>query len=107
MIFTSTDPVEQFLIEVHSLRDRDGRLAAYRLGEDIEDEIRIARILVAKISAMEREACAKVCEAQKLRYEERAAEPEEFRDINPEVAQIAGMTCDFNAAAIRARGSDV
>jgi len=51
----STDPVEQFLIEVHSLRDRDGRLAAYRLGEDLQDEIRIAQILVAKITAMERE----------------------------------------------------
>lgn len=62
MSFTSTDPVEQFLIEVHGLRDRDGRLAAYRLGEDTEDEIRIARILVAKISAMEREACAKLCD---------------------------------------------
>ena len=54
--------------------------------------------------AAEREACAKVCEAQKLKYEKRAEEPEEFRDINPEVARIAGMTCDFNAAAIRARG---
>lgn len=58
----STDPVEQFLIEVHSLRDRDGRLAAYRLGEDLQDEIRIAQILVAKITAMEREACARVAE---------------------------------------------
>lgn len=58
----STDPVEQFLIEVHSLRDHDGRLAAYRLGEDLQDEIRIAQILVAKITAMEREACARVAE---------------------------------------------
>lgn len=58
----STDPVEQFLIEVHSLRNRDGRLAAYRLGEDLQDEIRIAQILVAKITAMEREACARVAE---------------------------------------------
>ena len=58
----STDPVEQLLIEVHSLRDRDGRLAAYRLGEDLQDEIRIAQILVAKITAMEREACARVAE---------------------------------------------
>lgn len=68
MKFDSTDPVEQFLIEVHGLRDRDGRLAAYRLGEDTEDEIRIARILVAKIAAMEREACAKVCEDQLAVY---------------------------------------
>jgi len=44
------------------LRDRDGRLAAYRLGEDLQDEIRIAQILVAKITAMEREACARVAE---------------------------------------------
>ncbi len=58
----------------------------------------------AIVAAAEREACAKVCEAQKLKYEKRAEEPEEFRDINPEVARIAGMTCDFNAAAIRARG---
>ncbi len=58
----SKDPVEQFLIEVHSLRDRDGRLAAYRFGEDLQDEIRIAQILVAKITAMEREACARVAE---------------------------------------------
>jgi len=62
MKFESTDPIEQFLIEVHGLRDRDGRLAAYRLGEDTEDEIRIARILVAKIAAMEREACARIAE---------------------------------------------
>ena len=59
--------------------------------------------MVAEVRMAEREACAKVCEAQKLKYEKRAAEPEEFRDINPEVARIAGMTCDFNAAAIRAR----
>ena len=58
----------------------------------------------AIVAAAEREACAKVCEAQKLKYEKRAEDPEEFRDINPEVARIAGMTCDFNAAAIRARG---
>lgn len=68
MNFTSTDPVEQFLIEVRGLRDRDGRLAAYRLGEDTEDEIRIARILVAKIAAMERDGCLKACEQIAAKY---------------------------------------
>lgn len=49
--FESTDPVEQFLIEVHNLCDRDGRIGGYRLGEDPPDELRIARILVAKMIA--------------------------------------------------------
>ena len=57
-----------------------------------------------KGAAAEREACARACEEQKLKYEQRAEELEEFRDINPEVARIAAMTCDFNADAIRARG---
>ena len=54
----------------------------------------------------EREACAKVCEEKKSRYEERASRPKKLRDIKPEVVLIAGMTCDFNAAAIRARGNE-
>jgi hypothetical protein len=53
----------------------------------------------------EREACAKVCEDIAKGYEERAARPEEHRDINPEVARIAVMTCGFVKAAIRARGN--
>ena len=53
--FESTDPVEQFLIEVHNLRTSDGQICNYRMGVDLQDEIRIARILVAKIAAMERE----------------------------------------------------
>ena len=56
------------------------------------------------IAAEEREACAKVCEEKKSRYEERASRSKKLRDIKPEVVAIAGMTCDFNAAAIRARG---
>ena len=52
----------------------------------------------------EREACAKVCEEKKSSYEERASRSKKLRDIKPEVVAIAGMTCDFNAAAIRARG---
>lgn len=60
--FESTDPVEQFLIEVHNLRTADGQICNYRMGVDLQDEIRIARILVAKIAAMEREACAKHAE---------------------------------------------
>ena len=58
----------------------------------------------ALVAAAEREACAKVCEEKKSKYEERASKPDNARDIDPEVARIAKMTCDFNAAAIRARG---
>jgi hypothetical protein len=57
----------------------------------------------ALVTAAEREACAKVCEEQKRKYEERAAKPQNIRDISPEVARIAGIACDFDAAAIRAR----
>ena len=53
----------------------------------------------------EREACAKVCENMAKGYEERSARPEKDRDINPEVARIAVMTCGFVEAAIRARGN--
>jgi hypothetical protein len=53
----------------------------------------------------EREACAKVCEDMAKGYEERNARPEENRDINPEVARIASMTCAFVEDAIRARGN--
>jgi hypothetical protein len=56
------------------------------------------------VAAAEREACAKVCEERKSKYEKRASKSEDERDIDPEVAQIAKMTCNFNAAAIRARG---
>ncbi len=58
----------------------------------------------AMVAAAEREACAKVCEERKSKYEKRASKSEDERDIDPEVAQIAKMTCNFNAAAIRARG---
>jgi len=58
----------------------------------------------ALVAAAEREECAKVCEEKKSKYEERASKPDNARDIDPEVARIAKMTCDFNAAAIRARG---
>jgi hypothetical protein len=60
--FESTDPVEQFLIEVHNLRTSDGQICNYRMGVDLQDEIRIAKILVAKIAAAEREACAQLTE---------------------------------------------
>lgn len=62
MNYTSEDPVEQFIIEVHNLRTVDGKICNYRIGLDLQDEIRIAKILVEKISSMEREACATVCE---------------------------------------------
>jgi hypothetical protein len=59
----------------------------------------------ALVAAAEREACAKVCEDMAKGYEERNARPEENRDINPEVARIASMTCAFVEDAIRARGN--
>ena len=58
------------------------------------------------IAAEERDACAKVCEEKKSSYEERASRPEKLRNIKPEVALIAGMTCDFIADAIRTRGNE-
>lgn len=87
MKFESTDPVEQFLIEVHNLRTADGQICNYRMGVDLKDEIRIARILVAKIAAMEREACAKLCD----RYANSGSDHE------------AGAALNIQAA-IRARG---
>ena len=73
------------------------------LSLDVVDQIhQWARQCVAD----EREACAKVCEDKKSSYEERASRPGKLRDIKPEVVLIAGMTCDFIAAAIRARGND-
>jgi hypothetical protein len=55
------------------------------------------------IAAEEREACAKVCEVKKKMYEERAST---LKNIKPQVAEIARMTCDFIAIAIRARGDE-
>jgi hypothetical protein len=55
--------------------------------------------------AAEREACEKVCENIAKGYEERSQRPEKDRDINPEVARIAVMTCGFVESAIRARGN--
>jgi hypothetical protein len=59
----------------------------------------------ALVRADEREACAKVCEDMAKGYEERNARPKQTRDINPEVARIASMTCAFVGDAIRARGN--
>jgi hypothetical protein len=59
----------------------------------------------ALVRADEREACAKVCEDMAKGYEERNALPEQTRDINPEVARIASMTCAFVGDAIRTRGN--
>ncbi len=56
------------------------------------------------ITAAEREACAKFVEEKATGYEERAAQPKDVRDINPEVARIAVLACGQLAAAIRARG---
>lgn len=65
---------------------------------------RFACVQTRKAVEAEREACAKVAEDMAKGYEERAARPEEDRDINPDVARIAVMTCGFAEAAIRARG---
>jgi hypothetical protein len=62
-------------------------------------------VFEALVRADEREACAKVCEDMAKGYEERSARPKEDRDINPEVARIASMTCAFVGDAIRARGT--
>jgi hypothetical protein len=58
----------------------------------------------ALVAAAEREACAKFVEEKATGYEERAAQPKDVRDINPEVARIAVLACGQLAAAIRARG---
>lgn len=111
--FESTDPVEQFLIEVHNLRTADGKICNYHIGLDLQDEIRIARILVAKMIAhhlehsgqyvtndasreaaireavsAEREACAQICEGRNrdgdwFAAEIRARGSNERRDRNP------------------------
>jgi predicted DNA-binding WGR domain protein len=62
------------------------------------------KAFAALVSAAEREACAKCVEEKAKGYEERAAQPKDVRDINPEVARIAVLACGQLAAAIRARG---
>jgi hypothetical protein len=58
----------------------------------------------AKLVAQhEREACAKACEDKAERYAERAAKPENERDINRDTARIAQQTCFHLADNIRAR----
>lgn len=91
--FESTDPVEQFLIEVHNLRTADGQICNYRMGVDLQDEIRIARILVAKIAAMEREACAKLADEI----------ARDFAKVNFSKSQIRAHAARRVAIAIRAR----
>ena len=75
------------------------------LSDALAESRREVDALVALARADEREACAKVCEDMAKGYEERNARPEENRDINPEVARIASMTCAFVEDAIRARGN--
>jgi hypothetical protein len=61
----------------------------------------------AKLVAQhEREACAKVCEDKAERYAERAAKPENERDINRDTARIAQQTCFHLADNIRARSKE-
>jgi hypothetical protein len=68
-----------------------------------ESQLERLKQFEALVRADEREACAKVCEDMAKGYEERNARPEQTRDINPEVARIASMTCAFVEDAIRAR----
>ena len=67
---------------------------------------RVTCVAVREAVAAEREACAMVCDEMAKGYEERSARPEKDRDINPEVARIAVMTCGFVVAAIRARDNN-
>jgi hypothetical protein len=60
-------------------------------------------LMCEKMVAAEREACAKCVEEKAKGYEDRAAQPKDVRDINPEVARIAVLACGQIAAAIRAR----
>ena len=87
---------------IRMAQEADGHMNSHAGGIDIEWDglLRFA----ALVAAAEREACAKVCEEKKSKYEERSSKPEDARDIDSEVARIAKMTCDFNAAEIRARG---
>ena len=98
--------LERFAALVAAAKDAEhaekSRYDIHSCGPDCQRPI---CVLVRKAVADEREACAKVCEEKKLKYEERASRPEKVRDINPEVARIAGMTCDHCAADIRARGN--
>ena len=58
------------------------------------------------VASAEREACAKVCEDKAERYAERAAKPENERDINRDTARIAQQTCFHLADHIRARAKE-
>jgi hypothetical protein len=86
------------------------REAGFRVGpsrdgpDDVWGVVANLKRFEALVRANEREACAKVCEDMAKGYEERNARPKEDRDINPEVARIASMTCAFVGDAIRARG---
>ena len=65
---------------------------------------RFAALVASAAQAKEREACAKACEDKAERYAERAAKPENERDINRDTARIAQQTCFHLADNIRARG---
>jgi hypothetical protein len=84
------DEREKYKWDVHSCGPTCKRYGCVAMREAVEAE---------------REACAKVCEDMAKGYEERNARPKEDRDINPEVARIASMTCAFVGDAIRARGN--
>lgn len=67
---------------------------------------RFADLVRADERSVEREACAKCVEEKAKAYEDRAAQPKDVRDINPEVARIAVLACGQIAAAIRERSAN-
>jgi len=69
-------------------------------GEDCTESVYRLALMAAQ---SENETAARVCDDQRRQYEERATRPEKLRDIDPETAKIAMMTCDFISAAIRKR----
>ena len=96
------DRLEQLVALVRADQDEKYKWDIHSCGPTCK---RYACVAMREAVEAEREACAKVCEDMAKGYEERNARPEENRDINPEVARIASMTCAFVEDAIRARGN--
>ncbi len=60
--------------------------------------------LLKELEWQVRESCVRVCEEKAQQYRDRAARPEGERDIDPKVARIATLTCEFVADAILEKG---
>ena len=97
------EELERFAALVAAEKEQQMIRDGYRQCAQGQRTTQFCGLLDAAVKA-EREACAKTCEEKKSKYDERVSKSEDERDIDPEVARIAKMTCDFNAAAIRARG---